>query len=332
MTASAPRWARKAKPYTMPLDLTMMYSAVVICGDRPDDAGQSKRIRSGTGFIVTVPSTKIRGRSYGYVITPHHVICDLTNIEVEAANPYSQGELYPAASITDWRSPKVYPKADLAFAPYPIPSGQKVIALPLGALVQYGLDLSLGAQLHYVGLLAPLGIPMARSGTIGALDVSGIQHDGPYEYAAHLVDIRSYGGFSGSPCYVEYPMANLTPLDPGQFPFKLPHNFDEKPVGALAFLHLFCGMFTEHFSDKRMSGFASTLGTGVVLPADPIIEELMTDELRSERDEEDKRWIASQPESPIEAASDSGGQNDDFERFEDLTRRLVQTPKPKDED
>lgn len=278
----------------MPLDLTMMYSAVRICGDRTDDAGGVERVTNGSGFVVTVLSKTAPGVSHGYVVTADHVISELINIEVEAANPHRRGELYPAASVTDWRKPTINPKADLAFAPYPAPTDQTLISLPVGGLVQYGLDLSLGAQFHYVGLLAPLGIPMARSGTIGALDVVGIQHDSPYEYPAHVVDVRSYGGFSGSPCYVEYPMANLKPIDPETFPIMLPHNFEEKPLGPLAFLHLFCGMFTEHFSDRRMSGFASNLGTGVVLPADLIIEELMTDDLRRERDQEDQRWLAAQ--------------------------------------
>lgn len=325
-----PRWARKAKPYSMPLDLTMMYSAVTVCGDKIDDAGQAHRVRNGTGFVMLFRSEHVPDRKHAYVVTPQHVINGLTNIEIEAANPYDQGKLYPPVQVTDWRKPAIRPKADLAFAPYRIPAGQTVIALEFGALVQYGLDLSLGATFHYVGLLSPLGIPMARSGTIGALDVEGMQHDGPYEYAAHLVDVRSYDGFSGSPCYIEYPMANLTPLDTSQFPFRIPHSFKDKPVGAMAFLQLFCGMFTEHFSDNRMAGLASNLGTGVVLPADHIIEELMTNALREERDEDDEQWVASQPPSVIQAASATPTESDDeFQRFEDLTRELVQTPKPK---
>jgi len=276
----------------MPLDRTMMYSAVVICGEKLDDADQPQRVRNGTGFILTMPSETVPGRLHGYVVSPDHVVAGLTNVEVEAANPFSRGQMYPPQPVADWRRPAVHPHADLAFAPYPLPAEQVLISLEYGTLVQYGLHVSLGAQCHYVGLLAPLGIPMARSGTIGAVDVPGIEHDGPYEYVSHLIDVRSYDGFSGAPCYVEYPVANLKPLNPGALPVRLPHDFDERPLGTMGYFHLFCGMFTEHFSDRRMPGLASNLGTGIVLPADHILEELMTDELRAERAEEDKSTSA----------------------------------------
>lgn len=278
---------------------------------------------------MTLPSVGVPDHHHAYVVTPHHVIKDMTDIEIEAANPYNEGTLYPPVPVPDWQKPTVRPNADLAFAPYKIPTNQTVIALPYGSLVQYGLEMRLGAPVHYVGLLSPLGIPMARSGTVGAIEVNGMEHDGPYEYAAHLLDCRSYDGFSGSPCYIEYPMACLTPLDASDFPFHMPRDLQADPLGSLAFLQLFCGMFTEHFSDTRMAGLASNLGTGVVLPADHIIEELMTDELRKERQQEDERWLASQPPSVIHAASATPTERDDeFQRFEDLTRTPVQTPKP----
>jgi hypothetical protein len=105
-----------------------------------------------------------------------------------------------------------------------------------------------------------------------------------------------------------------------------PESLKDRPFGALAFMHVFCGMFTEHFSDKRMSGFASTLGTGVILPANTIIETLMTDKLQKERTESDDRFVASHLDNPIEAVS-AGKSGDEFTRFEDLTRKLVQVPK-----
>jgi hypothetical protein len=314
----------------MPLNVTMMYSAVWICGDKTDEAGDTTRVRNGTGFFVQIPSEHptIRDRrSTGYVVTCDHVIRDLTNIEIEAANPYREGELYPPEPVSDWRPLKAHPEADLAFAPYPVPAAQTPIGVPLGSLLQYGLQLALGAHFHYVGLLAPVGIPMARYGTFGALDVPGVPHDGPYNYRCHLADVRSYGGFSGSPCFVEYPLTNLTPLKRDEIPVLLPKRFADVPLGPQTYIYLFCGMFTEHFSDRRMAGLASNLGTGVVLPADLIIEELMTDELRHERAWADERWLAEQPESPVQGASVDEPESDEFEQFQELTRRLVRVPK-----
>jgi hypothetical protein len=42
----------------------------------------------------------------------------------------------------------------------------------------------------------------------------GIPHDGDYGYRTHLVDCRSYGGFSGSPCFVELAYPGLIPMIP----------------------------------------------------------------------------------------------------------------------
>jgi trypsin-like peptidase len=308
----------------MPLDLTMLYSAVQITGDGLDADGNAVR-KVGTGFIVAIPS-EIVNRRHGYIVTAHHVVNGLENIRVDIANPHRSGELYPPEFVSDWCQPDK--KVDLAFAPYG-PPVQTTIALVLGEQVQHGLVLTVGAAFHYVGLLSPLGIPMARSGTLGALDVPGMDHDGPYDYPAHLADVRSYGGFSGSPCFVEYPLANLTPLDLSTLPVRLPENFDaSKPLGAMNYMHLFCGMFVEHYSHKQgLGGPMSHLGLGVVLPADPIIEALLTDELRAERREADERFAAAQPESLVRGASGERVESGEFERFEELTERLLRVPK-----
>jgi hypothetical protein len=308
----------------MPLDLTMLYSAVQITGDGLDADGNVVR-KVGTGFIVAIPS-EIVNRRHGYIVTAHHVVNGLENVQVDIANPHRSGELYAPEFVSEWRQP--YKNVDLAFAPYG-PPVQTTIALVLGEQVQPGLVLTIGADFHYVGLLAPLNIPMARSGTLGALDVPGMDHDGPYDYPAHLADVRSYGGFSGSPCFVEYPLANLTPLDLSTLPVRLPENFDStKPLGALAFMHLFCGMFVEHYTDPASAGGAvSHLGLGVVLPADPIIEALLTDELRAERREADERFAEAQPKSLVRGASGERVESGEFERFEDLTGRLLRVSK-----
>ena len=81
-----------------------------------------------------------------------------------------------------------------------------------------GLDVRLGAVFFYVGVLARYDVPMVRSGTIGALNVPGLDHDGPYEYEAHLADVRSYAGFNGSQCFVEYPLVSLGRLTASSYP------------------------------------------------------------------------------------------------------------------
>jgi hypothetical protein len=268
----------------------MMYSAVRVCGRSDTHDNQAV----GTGFFMSIPSEVVDGGWHGYVVTPHHVIDGLADITLEIADPTKPGTLYPPVAVTDWRRSDVQPDADLAFARYVIPPGQMPIALPLGALVIENLEVRTGTDFHYVGLLAPLDIPMARSGTIGATWVDGLGRVSGYTYRAHLADVRSYGGFSGSPCFLEYTFPRLQALDVERLPFEMPANFDPSiPIGTVSYAHLFCGMFTAHFQDQTMAGYASNLGVGVILPADTIIESLTSEAIRRERRVEDEHYLAT---------------------------------------
>jgi hypothetical protein len=91
---------------------------------------------------------------------------------------------------------------------------------------------------------------------------------------------------------------------------------------------MLCGMFTEHLDDDNKDGTVSRYGVGVMLPSREIWRALMTDELREQRrewDEERKRVDESGPK--MRGASVEG--DDQYARFEQLARQLVNTPKPK---
>lgn len=147
-------------------------------------------------------------------------------------------------------------------------TGFPIITLRMGWHVVPDLEMSphLGSTFHYVGLLAPLDRPMVRSGTIGAVDQIGVPHD--YDgcsYACHLADRRSYGGFSGSPCFLEIPFSGLTAKPP---PPWLPKA--SGPVGRITFTHVLCGMFTEHLDSEDPMKAVSRLGVGIMLRASDI--------------------------------------------------------------
>jgi hypothetical protein len=281
-----------------------------------------KRAPLGTGFFITVPSETVDGMRYGYVLTAHHILWDQNRIEIQASNPTTNGELHPPLEINDWRQP--LHNVDLAVAPFnPDPnSGRFYQSLELERHVLPVSKLpALGSTVYYVGILIPLDRPMARAGTIGAVDQRGIEHDGGYEYPAHLVDCRSYGGFSGSPCFVELAFGSLTPI---ANPFT---DINPGPVGNMNYTTLLCGMFTQHLSDSETS-VVSRYGVGTMLRSNEIWEALMNDKMRKER----RTWDAEN-EAATEAADEprlkgaSAEVSDEFERFEDLTRVLVNTPK-----
>ncbi len=270
----------------MPLGGYMMNTAVRIIGDRPSVAtGRMERKALGTGFFVRVPSEAHGDRFYGYLITAHHVIEGQSNIELAIADPHHPGALFPLVPAGHWCHP--IDDLDLAVVQKDPPPGYTVTALEIGVHLMEHLPsgMLLGAVFYYVGLLDPLNRIMARSGTLGAINDPGLLDDDPdYQYLAHLADTRSYGGFSGSPCFVEYAVPRLTPVAP---PVPIPEQMG--PVGRISYLHLLCGMFVEHLDRKHPpAGLVSRAGVGIVLSSDEIWRALMAEVLVEDRREKDR--------------------------------------------
>ena len=101
----------------------------------------------------------------------------------------------------------------------------------------------LGDRVYFCGFLAELpamaheATPMVRSGTLGATDQVNVtlrRPDGtPYvPKRVHLVDCRSYQGFSGSPCFVQFDHTQVV---------------EGESRGRLAITTALLGMFVAHF-------------------------------------------------------------------------------------
>lgn len=282
----------------------------------------------GTGSIVSAPSETRPGVRWPYVVTADHVVCSQIEIELEVPDPLKPGELFPPIPCDEWRQP--FPKVDLAIAPFPdlVP---RIQSTPLTHFVPDGSVVNLGGEIFYLGIFAALDVPMARAATLGALRVEIEKDD--YHYIADLVDCRSYGGFSGSPCFsvIDYAIMDgrQAPVDPGA----APHQPDGTPIplAPMGSLASFCGIFTAHYSDEiPAQGVVSRYGVGVMLPCDYIREGLMTDEAKNERREWDQTRVAKETKDlpPLENA---GADATEYERFETLTQQLVHTPKPPSE-
>lgn len=261
----------------MPLASGMMNCALRVVGDRGRNTTDMKRGAIGTAFAIRVPSERLSDTYYWYLLTAHHVIARQTNIEVEIPDPANESALQPPLSICDWRQP--LDGVDLAVAPF-FDRERKLMPLDLDKHVVYASSANgpyIGTSVHYIGLLDPDDRLMARSGNIGALDQTDLHFREGYRYTAHLVDCRSYGGFSGSPVF-----ANLTygHLDETKPPMEPPEGIR---VGAMLHLAMLCGMFTAHRTDTNPDGTVSRYGVGVVLPSDEIRKALMVDKLKKER-------------------------------------------------
>lgn len=309
----------------MPLGPYMMQSVVRIIGDKRNKKTQLyERAPLGTGFYIQVPSEGKDGW-YGYLVTAHHVVDGQPKLDLAFPDPYDPGALYPLVPTSgpDWLQPLA--DVDLAVLPFARPDKYFINALQLGMHLWEHLpgDAMLAMPFHYVGLLEPLNRPMARSGTLGAIYQSGIAHRDGYVYDCHLGDSRSYGGFSGSPCFLEIAMPGLEEAEP---PVPLPDGAG--PVGRFIYLHLLCGMVTWHLEPPVDRDESSIFGVVVMLTSDDIWRALMADDLADDRRRRDA--IPDEPEAVARNLSAVGGRPEtasEFDSFEDLTDKLLRVPK-----
>jgi hypothetical protein len=230
----------------------------------------------GTGFVVTVASEALRECRWGYVITAFHVIENQIERNVIAYDPTRGGAAHPPIRIENWRRP--LPDVDLAIAPFSL-EGLPVYALKLEDHV-VPTDVieapNLGAHIYYVGVFSTLDRMMARSGTLGALDVEGVRgHGAP----VHLLDCRSYDGFSGSPCFFEIAYGTDRTQEA---PYAGPD--PAVPFTSMAYFQLLCGVLVQHFSDETSAqGITSRYGVGIMVRSQEIHAALMTREAIAER-------------------------------------------------
>jgi len=313
-------------------------AALRIVGDVEDSSYVTGRRRDtiGTGFVIVVPSETFEGVLYAYALTAHHVIDLQTKVEVQAANPFTLGELYPPFELSDWRQPL---------------EGVDLVVCPIDENLQEGGDQtihgmslarevlppavipSLGTTIYYIGYLQPLDRMMVRSGTIGAQEVVRMKHCQPeYDYHCHLVDCRSYGGFSGSPCFFLQSLPVLAEREKGTIYGFSEKRFPKLPVGSTLNVSVLCGMFTEHLDDKygNDEGVVSRYGVGVMLPSLLIWRALMTDEAKEERrewDEERKRAAADDAGPGLQPAVRQPDDDDEWARFDRLAKQVANTPK-----
>ncbi|HEY5103405.1 MAG TPA: serine protease [Acidimicrobiales bacterium] len=254
----------------MSLNSSMINTAVEI-RDSPDNA-------IGTGFLMSVRGETNPSNTRPYVLTAEHVIRGDAEIYVAAANPNKNGELYEPVLVPDWFQP--IPKLDLAVAPWPYkpltPYSSIAMEKNLYPLNNEYVSL-LGSPVNYIGLFAPARRMMVRSGTFGAVDAKGITHAQGfgYEYDCHLIDCRSYYGFSGSPCFVELLFIQREVVQADE-------------VFIPRYRALMCGMFTEHYDDSEdpeinPEGAVSRLGVGVMVRGEDIKKALLCDRFVNDR-------------------------------------------------
>jgi hypothetical protein len=258
-----------------------------------DNATQSvARTPWASAFHVAVPMSN--GAMDYYVVTARHV--------VDAAAPYGQMYLREnmhsggyqdfAVSPDDWHR---HPSTDVAVARVALPAhAVDLVFVPLDMLAtsRYVAEMKIteGDKIFFIGLFnqnpgLERSQPIVRFGNISLMPREPIptkMHPGSETETlvdAYLVEARSWGGHSGSPAFIYYSDSDRQPVVV----------IGETPKPTLL------GLVSAHYEIKSDVKFlGDILGSGsvplnagmaLVIPAQHIIDVLMSEDLVKERHE-----------------------------------------------
>lgn len=297
-----------APPMPVPPDIPQ--TVTLLCA--PKKRGDAERIEPiGTGFFVGMPGA-VPGVIHPHVVTARHTV-------VAAFHHY--GALYARVTVdgalvdvpmADWVIPDAVAD-DIAVSYFPY--GGRMCWSTTRFLSEADEQPYLGDNVYFIGMLkwvpdmAASNVPMVRSGTLGAMNQSGIPVKMPdhvkIRMRGHLIDCRAYRGFSGSPCFVQTPNGHTWLL----------------------------GVISAHFDASDQIPFESDLievpihaGVGVVAPVE-LLNQLLADESLVTMRKQKEEQIIQRSEGDAQAATADADVPDEFERFEDLTRKVLQVPK-----
>jgi hypothetical protein len=290
---------------------------------------------AGTGFFLG-----LRG-SDPYLVTARHCVekaksfGDLYLRLNKAGGGVEAIKLNPA----DWHFSE-HEADDVAVAPFPFAAALGVgfdvwpIEIPVWCITDEVVEreaVGVGDELIAIGLFTHRdgkhqNRPIVRSGIIAAMPDEPLEDSNSgLEYDAYLAEVRSIGGLSGSPVFLVLPPGRVRP--DGTFE-------TDRRVFYLM------GIVRGHW-DKRSSELADlnegereteqlNTGIAIVTPIQKAVDIIMnTEELVKDRNDQERQRAKITAPTEDSAFPDD---DDEFSRFEDLTRKLVSTPKPKEED
>lgn len=289
----------------MPLDEAYPFAVTFIVGEQAAVGGAVVRTPIGTGFVLRLQSPNIKELGHEYIVTAAHIV--EAGDETWVRFRKREGGVYDL-SVGTWI---LHPTADVALTPLRGHGGYGLDLrhIPVDALVGSGAIGGwvpvLADRVYFLGLLSQheemgeRNVPMVRSGTIGALYEQRVpirRADGSIaRIEAHLIDCRSYGGFSGSPCFVQREHYRFEKAEGTWIMFG---------HGHLTFL---LGLVSGHFDDwqeARLKGdlglepgsieAAINTGVGVVTPSEKILEALELEEVVRDRGRVEREFAERQ--------------------------------------
>jgi hypothetical protein len=242
-------------------------------------------------------------------------------IDIEITEPWTYAEA-PSCDLAAIPFPSV-----LAFETTLLPAPEEWFATP-DIIASRGVGP--GDELVVMGLFAnhigkDRNLPIVRSGNIASMPLEPLSDPNTGEpYEAYLAEVRSIGGLSGSPVFLA-----LNPDTRMRF-----GDEDHVELGGKPFYLL--GLIRGHWKKDTEADFGDEdfgeaepqqLNTGItiVTPITELLNIFKTERFVRYRDDVERR-IGHDHDQVEDFAGEEP--SSEFENFEDLTRKLVQTPKP----
>jgi hypothetical protein len=187
------------------------YAKTVVFISGQLDGEEEAKLR-GTGFLIGLRFEADHDQGFVYIVTAAHVVRLVTASFVKLTR--KDGTTVDH-KVDEWI---FHASEDIAVTRMPLPyEDYDFVAVEDKDIVgttkrrwepQPGADVYLVGLLGQVPSMGAQNIPMVRTGTIGALYQDGIPMrlggDTLIRAHGHLIDCQSFGGFSGSPCFVRY--------------------------------------------------------------------------------------------------------------------------------
>jgi hypothetical protein len=306
----------------------------------PLDAGQGKQT-GGSGFLVSVHSAIHDDVRFNYAVTNSHVVREVEgNAPVVRLNTL-EGDF------------DVLPLEHRQWIHHP--DGDDVAVCPIGLSSHYHkyrtvprdmfltkeivdkAEIGPGDDVYIVGRFishegTQRNLPSVRFGNIGMMPWEPIRHERGTKQESFVVELRSIGGYSGSPVFVEIPSFSRRPkqgqiikaMGPWLLGVDWGHIYIEEPVRD----H---DNFGDPVKDKKWFVRANSGMAGAV-PAWKLNELLDIKELIMQRDEVDRQIAEKRKQQSAGVELDTKKQIDEevFTR-EDFERALRKVSKPKED-
>jgi hypothetical protein len=270
-------------------------SVVFLVTKEPQEEDCDKECR-GTAFFVSVRSEANKDWGYAYLVTAKHNITEAKKhgLELYVRLNTKNGKSEDIRIDDDWTYP-ADPSVDLAILKFS--PGRPYWYRPLAPQMQADeerlkdLGVGIGDEIVISGLFTrrtgkEKNLPIVRFGNIAAMPGEPlVDSKTGFPYQAYLVEVRSFGGLSGSPVFVYFGSDRM-----------VPGGAKEEPPEGLRMLILL-GVLRSHWEHKEPIPFASAFrdeldkinwGVAVVTPATEILPILFSEEFVKQRKQIDR--------------------------------------------